>query len=583
MSRPDSSSADVLAGSSLVIGDSPARPPRWAAALVAGVVFLTFARACFHDFTWWDDAQTIHQNDMLRRPFFEALRYFWSEPQSSLYVPVTYTAWLALARLARLTEPELYGIDLNPWIFHAASVIAHAAAAAACFHLLLQLSRRAAAAAGNDSAVTSPWPAVLGALVFGLHPVQVESVAWASGLKDVLAGLFGLLALRAHGAALELRAHDAPRRTVSRAEAGGLFLFAAAVLSKPSAAMIAPVAAVIAFFFYGRSLMAAVRGVWPWLLVTAAGLLAARVIQTTNGIEATPLWARPLVVGEVLTFYGRQLAFPLWLANDYGMRPSVLRQTPLFWAAWLAPASVAVGIAFSRSRPLMAAGLIFVLAPLPVLGLVDFQYAFYSIAADHYLYTAMLAPALAAAWTAWRFPRTRWALGALLVIWSCRSIDQIKWWQSDRALWTRTLAVNPQSFQAELGLAQEESRSGNRQLAIPHLLRAIAIQPLYVRAYRNLGLEYLATGRPDLTDEQFRMMHEKYRVLFGDTERRHQADEFVISAQAFLAVERPAYALHYLDEALNLEPGDTRLSVLRTALLEKIRPTPDAVPSLDRP
>ena len=550
------------------------RLPTWAGAFVAIVVVCAFSRCVTNDFTWWDDQNTIHQNPWFNQPTLVALVHFWTSIEAGLYVPVTYSVLALLAPLARLSVPEPDGIAYNPLIFHGVSVLAHAAASVVCLYLLRALLARAAGPTSPPRPVV--WPAVIGALVFGLHPLQVESVAWASGLKDILAGLFGLVALERFCAALALRERHAKQRTCRIVSGTALLFFLLAVLSKPSAVMIAPIAAVVGVMVYGVGLMAVARSLAAWVVIAIVTLAVARIAQTTSGVEPIPVWSRPFMVGRTLTFYLRQCLLPLSLANDYGMRPSAVMASPLFYAAWLIPLAVAGAIAASRVRLLVVAGLVFVLAPLAVLGVADFQYAFYSVTADHYLYTALLGVALASAWGAWRWRAARWVLAGLLVLWGGRTVDQQKYWSSDRALWTHTLAVNPDSFQAELALSEDDTRAGNRQLAFPRLHRAIALQPAYLSAYRSLADAYLSIGRPDLADQQYTLLLQAVRDHFDDATPRRLADECMFAAEQFAGAGASGLALKYVDEALAYTPDNPRIILVRRALAARGSASPES-------
>src|SRR5207244_4244518 len=123
-----------------------------------------------------------------------------------LYVPVTFTVWAVLAR-----------VSSEPWLFHAASLVLHGAAAMAAFGLLRRLVRDERAACA-------------GAMLFALHPVQVEAVGWMSGAKDLASGLFTLLALgRYVDFASMSRGSPGRRRAIVWASA----FYVLALLSKP--------------------------------------------------------------------------------------------------------------------------------------------------------------------------------------------------------------------------------------------------------------------------------------------------------------------------------------------------------------
>src|SRR4051812_29563182 len=90
--------------------------------LLIVVTCVGLGRNCSHDFTWWDDDETIHHNPKLNPPTVAGVAYYWRHPFMSLYVPVTYTVWGALASIAQLGAPDDRGITLNPWIFHTANL-----------------------------------------------------------------------------------------------------------------------------------------------------------------------------------------------------------------------------------------------------------------------------------------------------------------------------------------------------------------------------------------------------------------------------------------------------------------------------
>src|SRR5215213_4135262 len=110
--------------------------------LLLVIMLLVFARVCTNDFTYWDDAATIHHNPRLNPPDADKVLWYWANPESGLYIPMTYTVWGALATVARMDTPDEFGITLNPWQFHTASLIVHIGSAILVFWILLRLSGR---------------------------------------------------------------------------------------------------------------------------------------------------------------------------------------------------------------------------------------------------------------------------------------------------------------------------------------------------------------------------------------------------------------------------------------------------------
>src|SRR5206468_2474394 len=98
-----------------------------------------------------------------------------------LYAPVTYSYWGAVAYLAERKGTDRVGIHLDARVFHAGSLILHLASVLVIFSILRLLCGHLGAA-------------LAGAMLFAVHPLQVETVAWASGAKDVLCGLLSLCA-----------------------------------------------------------------------------------------------------------------------------------------------------------------------------------------------------------------------------------------------------------------------------------------------------------------------------------------------------------------------------------------------------
>ena len=152
------------------------------AVILACVVGATFGSVCLNEFAGFDDHITLWGNPRLHPPppqsGMSSALWYWNHAEYALYIPVTYQVWALLTPFAQLDTPGPGGVDLSAGIFHAANLVFHSLTVVVVFLLLRVLVRR-------------DWAAAIGALLYGLHPLQVESVAWASGLKDVLSGLGG--------------------------------------------------------------------------------------------------------------------------------------------------------------------------------------------------------------------------------------------------------------------------------------------------------------------------------------------------------------------------------------------------------
>lgn len=147
---------------------------------------------------------------------------------------------------------------LDPHFFHAASVALHAFSGLLVFMILRKVTRR-------------PWPSVAGALLFALHPIQVEAVAWASGLKDILGGAFTLLTLWQY--LLAVARDDVDEQASGRAAVHYAMALAAmllGMLSKPGAVVTPLLLVIVDLMIVRRRWRAVAASVWPFFVVARA-------------------------------------------------------------------------------------------------------------------------------------------------------------------------------------------------------------------------------------------------------------------------------------------------------------------------
>ena len=366
-------------------------------AFLAAAVLMVYGRALLGEFVAWDDDINVTQNPHLNPATFQSLIAFWKAPFLKLYIPLTYSVWTAAAWFSRWRAGPLS--PLSPGVFHALNLACQVASALFTFALFRTLLR--AAKPENDAAKTD-WAAALGAAVFVFHPLQVEPVAWVSGLRDMISGAATAAALWQY--VVSVSASDARRRRLHFV--GATALFAAALLSKPSAVVIPILAALLDFGVLKRPLSRALKSLALWFLLAAGFALLTRQSQDALHIRALmPLWSRPLVALDSLAFYLYKLFWPATLSPDYGRAPDMaLAKGWLYWT-WTAPAALALAIGLSRERRINAVCFgLFAAAPLPVLGLVPFIHQDLSTVADRYVYASILGPALAVAWYAVQWP-----------------------------------------------------------------------------------------------------------------------------------------------------------------------------------
>ena len=340
--------------------------------------------------------------------------------------------------------------------------------------------------------------AMLAAVIFALHPVNVESVAWMSELKNALSTVFYL------AAALSYLRFDRHRRPAAYGVA--LLLFVLALLSKTMTATLPAALLVILWWQRGRLRWREdVTPLAPFLaLGLFAGLATAWIERSFIGAQGSDfnlgIVDRVLVAGRVVWFY---LAKILWPANLIFTYPrwqidasSVLQ--------WLAPAAVIATFFFlwrlrTRTRAPFAAFTVFVIALVPVLGFLNVYPFKFSFVADHFQYLAMIPVVASIAAGATMLARrvipseasVQTALSVpVAVVLGLLTCFQSREYADAETLYRTTLAKNPDSWMAHDNLAALElaRRSPNLDDAEQHLQASLRLYPSNANAHNNLGV-----------------------------------------------------------------------------------------------
>lgn len=440
---------------------------------------LTFAAALIAYLpTWeagyiWDDPGHVTRADLRG---VDGLGRIWFEPGATQqYYPLLHSAfWL---------EHRLWGDA--PLGYHLVNVLWHALAACLFGTLLRRL------------AVPGAWFA---ALLFALHPVAVESVAWVSEQKNTLSLVLYL------GAALAyLRFADA--RTPARYGLATL-LFAGALATKTVTATLP--AALLVVLAWRRGAMPDRRdllALLPWLtLGVAAGLHTAWFERDLIGARGEDfdlsLLERGLLAGRILWFYLGKLAWPAELIFIYP-RWEVSASDPWQYlpAAGILVLVGALVVVRRRAGGALAAFLLFAGTLVPVLGFLNVYPFRFSYVADHFQYHASLAMYALAGAAAMKLapkmppPAFRTGTAALLLLLGVLTTLQSRTYRDAETLYRTTIAKNPDCWMAYNNLAIELADQGRLEEAVSLLGKALALRPDYAQAHNNIGDDLTRLGR----------------------------------------------------------------------------------------
>jgi tetratricopeptide (TPR) repeat protein len=417
----------------------------------------------------WNDPDYLTRPEL--RPWSGLARIWFQLGATEQYYPVLHSAfWL---------EHRLWGEAALG--YHLLNVLWHAAASC----LLVAVLRRLA--------MPGAW---LAGLLFALHPVGVESVAWISEQKNTLSLVFYL------AAALAYLRFDSGRRP--RFYALGLLLFLLALLSKSVTATLPAALLVIFWWQRGRlSWTREVRPLAPWLLLGAAsGLFSAWVERTYIGAEGAHFglngMERVLVAGRAVWFYLGKLLWPQNLTFIYP-RWDVSSAAPwqyLFPLGLLVLLAALWGIRRTTRAPL-AALLFFIGSLFPILGFFNVYAFVFSYVADHWQYLASIGVFALAAAGLVAVPGIagRILAGGLALVLGTLTWRQCRMYEDLETLYRTTLERNPATWMAQSNYANLLSGQGRLDDAIGHYEAALRLAPTYPEIHYNLADALVKTGR----------------------------------------------------------------------------------------
>lgn len=446
--------------------------------LLVGLVYFPSLRGEF----LWDDPGHVSSPELQT---VSGLARIWTEPGATQqYYPLLHSAfWIE----HRLWGDAPVGYRLINLLWHATS---------AC--LLVVILRRLAVRG-----------ALLAGLLFALHPVCVESVAWITEQKNTLSTVFYL------AAALAWLRFEEDRRPARYAVATLWFL--AALLTKTVTATLPAALLVVAWWRRGRiSLRNDVIPLLPWFAASlGAGLFTAWFERTGIGASGAEfnlsLLERCLLAGRIFWFYLGKLVWPVNLAFFYS-RWKVDAGAAWQWLFVIAALSLVAVLIWrirkhgGEQRGLLTAVLLFGGALFPALGFVNVYPFVFSYVADHFQYLASLsifalmgAALTKAAETEYFGLPKRGAQVASLVI--VTAFGALTWRHSKDfvdsvTLYEATLATTPDSWVAHHNLAAELTARGAPEEALPHAQRAVELKPDFPEALNNLADNLTHTGRP---------------------------------------------------------------------------------------
>jgi protein O-mannosyl-transferase len=475
------------------------RMAKWAIPVaIALVTIVAFLPVLDNGFVAWDDDKNFVENPHFRGLGLEQLHWMWTTFHMGHYVPLS---WMTLG-----FDYELWG--MNPTGYHLTNLLLHAASAVVVYFIARTVLRSSIGEAAKTASLRVELAAAFSALFFAVHPLRVESVAWATERRDVLSGLFYFSSILVY---LRSRSDSATRRSYWAAIA----LFVCALLSKATSMSVPAVLLVLNVYPLRR-----LGGNAGWWNVAAkcvyAELIPFAVLAAATAMLSIVALHPPSQLGIVaklavsaysLVFYLAKTFVPVGLSPLYEMPQHVVPTDARFIVSVVIVLGLAAMAWLLRRRwPSVTTALVlFFIVTLPMLGVVQNGP---QIAADRYTYFA--APALAvllgAGFLALLRSKSLASGGATIVVLALCALtwQQSRVWHDSETLWSRVLDVDSESSIAHSAMSNVLYRENRVEQAMAHSKRAVTIAPNYPEALNGLGVGLAREGRLSDAIEQYR-------------------------------------------------------------------------------
>ncbi len=570
-----------------------------------------------------DDVEYLVQNPLVRNPSWASAARFLREVRAPSTVAGHYQP---LTMISLMLDAAVGGSPDKLLPFRRTNLLLHLANTALVVLLMHRLFGR-------------PWCAAAVGLVFGLHPITVESVAWLSDRKTLLASFFGLAMVLVY-----TRYARTPRMRYLVAAFG---LYVLALLSKASTIPLPFVCLLLDFWPLRRiGPRAAVEKI-PFFL--AAAVSAVITVQSHGSVASTRMpWEQapmplPLVICRNLLFYPLQFLLPVNVApfHEFPQRP--FTSDPLTVAGVVAVVVVPLVLLWSlrRTRALATGWLVHVVLLLPMIGIIGFMDV---IAADRHLYLSMfgLLLVLAAIPDAFARPRAAGiaqivpnphdlaqapvpgarprgviavaAIAIVLVLESVATRRYLSIWRETESIHRYMVENAPRAPEAHYNLGIVLANQGKFGEAIESYSRAVELRPAYAPAHINLGTAYRQTAQGERALEHYRealrlepdnaVVHNNLANLLvqsGSIEDRQKRvaealDHYraalrlspgYVTAKIGLAnlladTGKPEEAIAQYSEALRANPGDGRIRINYAVCLVQLNRLDEALAEFDR-
>ena len=518
----------------------------FAAAVILAVCSIFIYADIFneHRFLHWDDTPYVLTNPHLQSLSLENLWWMLTDFDMANWHPVT---WLS------------YALNLNLWgtgatSFKAVNLLFHVLSGIVLFilfRLVLQLHNhqdmRTPTLADRDVFMV----ALIGALLFVVHPLHVESVAWISERKDVLCAFFYFLGLYFY-----LQHKTSPGRSSSP----HLVCFVLALMSKPMAITFPFVLMLLDIYPLKTLSLAGIKNhvfsatlealhgkkLMIFISICIAAITMLTQSEQIHTLEQTQFSSRIITTALGIAYYVFSTLLPLQVSPYHPSNPALFQSNLVFIASAVGLLLFVVGLAYclkKEKQATLVAILFFLISIAPVIGIVKVGHALF---ADRYTYIPAASLHLLTAWFLWRMlaatQARRYLNAALLLLLlsyigllSAASKSEVYHWKNDKTLWSRVISIYPNTADvAYYSLGNYYMANGKISKAVDNYRQGLKIVPNHIAILSTLAKLHLKQNKPDQAKHYIEQMLE----LNSNSARAHSlAADFFYQQKQYTRAE----------------------------------------------
>lgn len=442
----------------------------WWIAAICFFVYIVFNQVLSFEFLDWDDNLYVLENPIIKNFTVEGIKTAFATPQVvGTYSPIVLVSWMF--------DYAFWG--LNPKGFHLTNLLIHAANCVFVYVLIRSWTEK-------------KWVAILTSLLFGIHPMHVETVAWITSRKDLLMGFFSLVSILGY---------QSYQKTNSKLYfVLSLFGFVLAVLSKAVAVVLPVILVLIDLFIVDRKTgWQIILNKWLFFAVSlVAGLFAIKGQSEAKAFAETQndILHNVVVAISSLSDYLIAVIFPIKLS---ALHPFPEMSAAIWLKALVAVMVLVGGFFVARKSKLALFGLTFFLVwLLPTLQFKPFGMALF---AERYTYVAYIGVFLIVALVAEHFLRKSEKFKlvvSITLVWigllSVKTYSYASSWRDTSSLWNQVYLTYPHHYFSVFKQGTVALKKGDAEMALERFEESIVLNPNFAEGYTNRGMLLMQSG-----------------------------------------------------------------------------------------